>query len=150
MAADFYYSDYAFRNNSSGSLINEREKIQAKAQKIKSKRNFKSFAAISVLLFMSVVLIYLYGQLMEANYNQNHSRNKLNTLSVKTQEIKTSIYSMYSADEIKVYAENSLGMREPSKNQVKYLSILHNDQTLMRAPGVDGKNALDFLLSLFK
>lgn len=150
MAADLYYNDYAFRNSSSGSLINERKKIQVKAQKIKSKRNIRSFAAISVLLLMSVVLIYLYGQLMEANYNLNHSRNKLNSLSVKTQELKTSIYSLYSADEIKEFAQANLGMREPSKNQVKYLSILHNDQTLLCAPSVDSKNALDFLLSLFK
>ena len=150
MAADFYYNDYAFRNNSSKSLKNERKKIIRKAQKIKTKKNAKSFLAISLLLVMFVILIYLYGQLMEVNYSLNYSKSKLNTLSIKTQEITASISSEISNDEIKEYASAELGMREPLKNQVKYLNVKQTDTTVMCVPTNEGKSTFDFLLNIFK
>lgn len=149
MAADFYYNDYAFRNNSSKSLKNERKKIIKKAQKIKTRKNVKSFLAISLLLVLFIVLIYLYGQLMEVNYSLNYSRSKLNTLSIKTEEIQASISSEISTDEIREYADQKLGMIEPHKNQIKYLNVKQADTTVMCVPTNEGKNAFDFLLSFF-
>ena len=150
MAADFYYNDYAFRRNPSISLKNEREEIIAKAQKIKIRRNKKSFAAISILLLMFVILIYLYGQLMEVNYSLTYSRNRLNTLSVNNDELCASISSMLTADQIRSYARENLDMNEPSGYQIRYLTLKQTDTTLMCAPSNDRKSAFDFLLSVFK
>jgi len=150
MAADFYYNDYAFRRNPSRGLRNEREEIIAKAQKIKIKRNKKSFAAISMLLLMSVILIYLYGQLMEVNYSLTYNRNRLNTLSVNNEELRASISSTLTADQIRNYARETFGMNEPSGNQIRYLTLKQSDTTLMCAPSNDNKSAFDFLLSIFK
>jgi hypothetical protein len=150
MSAELYYNDYVFRNNSSGSMINERKKILVNAQKIKTKRNTKTIVSISMLLGMFIILIYLYGQLMEVNYSLNYSKSKLNTLSVQIEETKAVIASQMTVDQIKEYAEINLGMRDPSRNQVKYLTIKQTDTTLMCAPSNDGEGAFDFLLSIFK
>jgi hypothetical protein len=150
MSAELYYNDYALKNNSSGSIINERRKILVNAQKIKIKRNARTFISVSVLLGMFIILIYLYGQLMEVDYSLNYSKNQLNTLSVKIEETKAIVASQISVDQIKEYAEVNLGMRDPSSNQIKYLSITKTDSTLLCAPTNNGKNAFDFLLSIFK
>jgi Flp pilus assembly protein TadG len=150
MAADLYYNDYAFRDTSSKSLKNERERIIVKAQKIKSKNNVKSFAAIASILIMSVILIYLYGQLMEVNYSLNYGKNRLNTLSVKTEELRAANSSKLSSDQVKEYARANLNMREPSKNQIKYMNLKQADSTLMIASTNKKSNAFEFLLSIFK
>ena len=150
MAADLYYNDYAFRDTSSKSLKNERERIIAKAQKIKSKNNVKSFTAIASILIMSVILIYLYGQLMEVNYSLNYGKNRLNTLCVKTDELQAVNSSKLSSEQVKEYARDNLNMREPSKNQIKYMNLKQSDSTLMIANTNKKINAFEFLLSIFK
>ncbi len=98
-----------------------------KIRKHNSRAKAKAILYIFLLFAMSSVVIYRYSKITELNYNLVKKVAEYNQLKEQNAFLKAKLDKDKNLLRIKQLAEERLGMQQPEKYQITYISVPKSD-----------------------
>ena len=104
---------------------------QKKSYRKNTKLKFKLIVSVILLFIIGFTVIYRYVQVLDINNRISSLYEKYESISQENSQMKINIEKKTDLDEVKRIAQEQLGMKSPTSNQIVYVKVDGRDRTLL-------------------
>ncbi|MDD4495017.1 MAG: cell division protein FtsL [Eubacteriales bacterium] len=112
---------------------------QKKKSRSYVKTKLRLVAAVILMFAIGCTVMYRYALVMDINSTIRVLENKYEQLEDENSQLKIDIEEQTDLNEIKRIAQEELGMRSPTSNQIIYVKVEGKDRTLLSGAYSDQK-----------
>ncbi len=104
---------------------------QKKTYRKNSKLKFKLTVSVILLFIIGFSVIYRYVLVLDLNNKVSALQKQYERIEDENSQIKIDIEKKTDLDEVKRIAQDELGMKSPTSNQIVYVKVDGRDRTLL-------------------
>ncbi|AEF17090.1 MULTISPECIES: cell division protein FtsL [Thermoanaerobacterium] len=111
-----------------------------KGKKTKKNKKLKNLAVIVFVGFLSLTVLFRYALIYQKSVALSSVEAKASEIEKLNQQLEVQIASMSDLQRIEEIAKNQLGMVEPDKGQIVYMSVGKQNQVAEKKTDDENKN----------
>ncbi len=129
-------------------VYEDNQVLKAKKQyKDNRKQKARFILTLIIILAAALLVMFRFAMITQMSYNISNSQKDYEDIRNKNALLRLQIEKETDLDNLRLLAETRLGMQDPDKSQIVYISVPRNDYTIVMDTG---KEDAASGISLFK